>query len=278
MIQASFSLTQDQLNSFQSAGFLVIPDFFSAETASRLRNRAAEICEAERDQSALGIFSTLEQAQTTDAWFLESGDKVRLFLEAETEPGQPRRVNKIGHALHELDADFAQFSMNPRLAAISFDLGFRQPTLIQSMYIFKPPRVGGEVSPHQDGTFLNTDPLSVVGFWFAIDDATQENGCLWVLPGGHSEPLRERFHRNGMGGCDFQNLIPNPLPENGYVPVEVKSGTLVLLHGLLPHKSYPNRSEQPRNAYTLHVIEGEYHYPSDNWLQRDTPAPVWKKA
>lgn len=267
-------LSPMQLAAYERDGYLIIPNFFSRELADRLRQRAEEICQGERNEA--GIFSTTEQLQHTDEWFLESGDKVRLFLEAEAEPGMPRRVNKIGHALHALDEVFAAFSMDHRLAGFAKSLGFELAVVLQSMYIFKPPRVGGEVSPHQDGTFLNTEPLSVTGFWFAVDDATLENGCLWALPGGHHEPLRERFKRNGKGGCEMETLMETPLPEEGYVPLEAKSGTLVILHGQLPHKSYPNRSEQPRNAYTLHVIEGNFNYPKDNWLQRKTPAPVWE--
>ena len=64
------------------------------------------------------------------------------------------------------------------------------------MYIFKQPRIGGEVGCHQDATFLYTDPMTVTGFWFAIEDATLDNGCLWAEPGGHTGPLRQVFKRN----------------------------------------------------------------------------------
>lgn len=39
--------------------------------------------------------------------------------------------------------------------------------------------------PHQDSTFLYTEPLSATGFWFALEDCTNENGCLWFVPGSH---------------------------------------------------------------------------------------------
>ena len=49
--------------------------------------------------------------------------------------------------------------------------------------VLQQPRIGGEVSVHQDSTFLHTDPLTVVGLWIALEDATKENGCLWTLKG-----------------------------------------------------------------------------------------------
>ena len=57
------------------------------------------------------------------------------------------------------------------------------PCRLQSMLIFKQPFVGGEVVPHQDSCFVTTDPLSCVGIWLALEDATRDNGCLWTLPG-----------------------------------------------------------------------------------------------
>ena len=62
------------------------------------------------------------------------------------------------------------------------------------------PRIGGEVVWHQDASFLITAPHSVVGFWWALEDATRDNGCLWVEPGGHRGPLRERWkHYQALG-------------------------------------------------------------------------------
>ena len=52
------------------------------------------------------------------------------------------------------------------------------------MYIFKQPKIGGEVVCHQDSTFLYTEPESAVGFWVAIEDATIETDKeeLLILP------------------------------------------------------------------------------------------------
>jgi phytanoyl-CoA hydroxylase len=156
-------------------------------------------------------------------------------------------------------------------------VGFDDPRLLQSMYIFKQPSIGGEVTCHQDSTFLYTDPLTCVGFWFALEDATLENGCLWAEPGGHRAALRKRFRRAPEGGTTFDGLDDTPLPEPGdgrLVPFETPAGTLVLLHGQLPHYSGPNRSPKSRHAYSVHLIEGSASYPADNWLQRGDDMPL----
>ena len=58
------------------------------------------------------------------------------------------------------------------------------------------------------------------------------------------------------------------------LPLEVKKGTLIVLHGLVPHMSHENRSASSRHAYTLHAIGGAARYPESNWLQRAPDAPA----
>ena len=144
-------------------------------------------------------------------------------------------VNKLGHAMHDLDPAFEAFSRTPELAAVAADLGFGDPKLLQSMYIFKQPGIGGEVSLHCDHTFLWTEPQSVIGFWFAIEDATQENGCLWVHPGGHRIPVKSRYRMTpDLTEARMQTLDPEPYSTDDLMPLEADAGTLVLLHGTLP--------------------------------------------
>lgn len=149
----------------------------------------------------------------------------------------------------------------------------RSPLLLQSMYIFKQSRIGGEVVCHQDAAFLYAEPLSVVGFWFALEDVTRENGCLWAEPGGHRGPLRSRFIRDA-DRTETIDLDPTPLPTEGLVPLEVERGALVVLHGLLPHWSAPNRSQSSRHAYALHAIDGTTICSVDNWLSRGADMPL----
>ena len=142
------------------------------------------------------------------------------------------------------------------------------------MLIFKQPAIGGEVTWHQDGSFLYTVPQSVTGFWFALEDASLENGCLWVLPGQHKNGLRSRFRRiNGQLQTETLPKAPR-FNENDGTPLEVSAGTLVVLNGALPHYSDANRSSKSRYAYTLHAISGAADYPEDNWLQRGRDLPL----
>ena len=135
------------------------------------------------------------------------------------------------------------------------------------MYIFKQPHIGGEVTCHNDHTFIWTDPVSCIGLWFAIEDATIDNGCLWALPGGHRIPVKQRFRREGTG-TGFEVFDDTPYPTEGLVSLEATKGTVIVLDGRLPHLSGANRSDHSRHAYTLHVVDPAADYPADNWLQR----------
>jgi phytanoyl-CoA hydroxylase len=248
---------------YERDGFLVLPDFLSAADCDALQARAVELVAGIDPGPVRTIFSTRDQGHARDRYFLDSGGTVRLFFEEEA-PDQP---NKIGHALHDLDPVFERVSRQPRLAALAHGLGLAEPLLLQSMYIFKQAGIGGEVGWHQDATFLYTTPITVTGLWIALDDADRENGCLLALPGAHRGPLRKRFRRSGetvvMEDIDF-----TPWPAVEPTPIEVRRGTLVVLHGLLPHASSANRSSRPRHAYALHLIDRRAAYSADNWLQR----------
>jgi len=280
-------LTSEQIDRFRQDGYLVVPDFVSAEACAALRATAEQMVDEWEPTGERTVFTTEAQERVSNREFLASGDRTWCFFEEEAfdEHGDLRQakalsINKIGHAMHDLDPVFEAFTYTPQLTAVADDIGLVDPLVLQSMYIFKQPGIGGEVDCHQDATFLYTDPITVTGFWFALEDATLENGCLWAAPGGHRTGLRQLFKRAGaMGdddGTEFEVLDTTPLPSppDELVPLEVPAGTMVVLDGQLPHWSDANRSGRSRHAYTVHCISGRAEYPEWNWLRRGADRPL----
>jgi phytanoyl-CoA hydroxylase len=265
---------------FEDDGFAVFPEAVSTQTLRTIRRRIRELVDGFDPGGVSTVFSTDDQGHSRDDYFLTSGDKIRFFFEdgvLDDAGGllvdKHQALNKIGHAMHDLDDVFRRFCRSSPFADAATAVGMHDPRLLQSMVIFKNPHIGGEVTPHTDHTFLWTEPQSVIGFWLAIDEATQDNGCLWALPGGHRIPVKSRFRRTPDDASTQMDVFDeSPYPDEGWVPLEAEPGTLIALHGSLPHRSSANTSGDARLAFTLHCVEGGADYPADNWLRRETPA------
>ncbi|KAJ3072483.1 Phytanoyl-CoA dioxygenase domain-containing protein 1 [Podochytrium sp. JEL0797] len=172
---------------------------------------------------------------------MHTGDKIRYFFEEDALDQNGNLVvdkavsiNKIGHAIHELEPVFREFSTRQPLKDIALALGYNDPRVLQSMVIFKNPKIGGSHKKY---------------------------------------PPLKRMVRDAASGTKFIDLVENPEPEEEYVCVPTKAGTLVLIHGQVLHKSGHNLSDKSRNIYTFHMIEGENSYASDNWLQPTAEMP-----
>lgn len=276
------SMSPEQLESFNSNGFLVMESFASSEEIDGMRKRMDELLDRFDPSSTSSIFSTKNQRELTDNYFYESAENISFFFEekafdADGNLKQPKHlsINKVGHALHDMDPVFRKVSSSEKWVSMLSSLGYRRPVIIQSMYIFKQPGIGGEVVPHQDNSFLYTEPATCTGLWLALEDATTVNGCLWAIPGSHKNGLVRRFIRDD-NGVHFDR--PSPSYElKDFVPVEVKAGALVVIHGDLIHQSFENQSPNSRHAYSLHVVDTDgCEWAEDNWIRRKVqPEPLY---
>lgn len=270
-------LNADQIRQYLDSGYLVLENVISSEEINRLKIAALQIVDDFDINKHRSVFTTSDRDSGRDDYFFDSAENIHCFLEegALDKNGsllKPARlaINKIGHAMHDLNPVFESFCRLPIFGEILRDIGYQAPLLWQTMYIFKQPHIGGEVRWHQDGSYLISRPASVTGIWVAIEAADRGNGCLWVQPGGHRSPLREIYQIDWSkreGTLTALNQAPWPALADA-IPVEVAVGSVVVFHDHMPHYSSQNRSEYSRHAFTLHVAEQSAHWSGRNWLQR----------
>jgi ectoine hydroxylase-related dioxygenase (phytanoyl-CoA dioxygenase family) len=124
---------------------------------------------------------------------------------------------------------------------------------MQSMLFVKPPGFQGQAW-HQDEIYIPTRDRSLCGAWIAIDDATVENGCLFIVPGSHRSGYL--YPQRPHGNPDEFDFAPEShgFDESAEVPVEVKAGAVVFFNGYLLHRSRKNRSRGYRRVLVNHYM------------------------
>merc|ERR1719421_1522433 len=194
---------------FDTQGFLHMKGFCSpaeCESMVATMHGLAEGWDPAETKATFRTDEKQEQTQGKSDYFLSSSDKVHFFaeegiLEADgsLQAGMPRvdALNKVGHALHAEVEAFRTYTTSEKVTSLVRKIGMAKPVVPQSMYILKPPRIGGVVTSHQDSTFLYTEPRqSCVAVWLALHACDETNGCIWARPGSHVEPVRRQFARN----------------------------------------------------------------------------------
>lgn len=274
---------------FDRHGFAIFRSFTSDSDVSALRCAADKIIyDPEFATPANAIFTTEDQSRKMDdAYFLDSASTIRCFREEKSRPLDNREgaafvsdeekrsveINKIGHALHDLNPVFAAFSYSESVRRIARGFGLcSNPLLIQSMYIFKQPVIGAPVHPHRDATFIISDPDTCLGLWWALEDSTVANGCLWAVPGSHRDGVHKRFVLNpSKRKTEFHGVETVSYAQKDYVSLPMRRGDLIVLHGALMHMSLENKSACSRQAYSIHLVDSQYSEKS--WLQRPENMP-----
>jgi phytanoyl-CoA hydroxylase len=224
----------DQIISFVEDGFLVLPDLVTPSEVEELRRDTAHI--------ARGGYPC-ESLQP---------------LHAEMSDDEALRNILCIHQPHYISPVMQRYARHPQVCGVlsqitAAHLQFWDGSVkcMQSMLFVKPPGFPGQAW-HQDEIYIPTRDRSLIGAWIALDDATIENGCLYVIPGSHRNGYLypQRPHTDP----DEFDFAPEShgFDESAEVPVEVTAGSVVFFNGYLLHRSRRNRSEGYRRVLVNH--------------------------
>ncbi len=229
-----------------------------------------------------------DETQELSAWMdgVYRGDinLDHLSHEAKWQGNEPKKERIAGsrlHMPHRHNATAERGLLHPRVVDVLEALIGPDVLALQTMMFFNPPGKGGQ-GWHQDSLYIQTQPDSLIGAWMAIDRADEDNGCLWVAPGSHVEPIyppetrqpqyahADERHIEGLFPAkDASNMDDevNKLSEvaakyGEKVSVVLNPGDVLFFHSHLLHRSYRNDSlDRSRRAYVCHYCNAHSFVP-----------------
>lgn len=157
------------------------------------------------------------------------------------------------HQPHNVSPIFVKYMKHQNITSVLGNCIGPSVKCMQSMYFIKPPGLPGQAW-HQDEAYIPTRDRSLCGAWVALDDATVENGCLWVIPGSHKNGYIYTFRDHNQPDKYDSAQQMFGFDESGQIPVEVKKGDVIFFNGYLLHKSEKNKS---LNNFRRAIV---YHY------------------
>ena len=166
------------------------------------------------------------------------------------------------HFPHKISPLMRQMITHPAITAVLTQLVGPDVKCMQSMLFVKNAGKPGQAW-HQDESFIPTHDASLTGVWIALDDATVDNGCLWVQPGSHTQ--RHLWPSRPCADPRFDGAPESygwPWPSEGGVAAEVAAGSVVFFNGYTLHRSLDNRrSHGSRRALVNHVMSAHSPLP-----------------
>ncbi|SEP24015.1 Ectoine hydroxylase-related dioxygenase, phytanoyl-CoA dioxygenase (PhyH) family [Halogranum amylolyticum] len=235
------TLTDAQFEQYQREGYVVVEDLLPPETVERVKTRLREYVTGERTETEFGRM--LEPNAET---FAGDGDPVRKFE---------------GVGMVREDDVFHDLAFDDAILDVIHQLQGPNLKLLRSAAMLKPPRVGSEKKFHQDAAYYPIHPMDHVTVWIALDEATTDNGCMQVVPGGHTDGLLR--HETLEYDTDI-TLTGREYGSDDTVALPMTPGSVLFQHCLLPHYTAENTTDDWRRAFILSYMRSRSRFTEAN--------------
>ena len=234
-------LTQAEIDRFDAQGFLPREHLLTALEVRELHQR-------------------LEDIGNEVVEFPAQYVQIEPMVKSGELPEDPVRFNNVRKIwqLTKYDALFREYARHPAILDVVHSLLGPNLKIYVDQTLCKPSRVGSAKPPHQDSAYWTTiDPPNLVICWMALDDATEDNGCMRFIPGSHKlgviEHKRLEDFRVEDEKVDYQSEVSVPL----------KAGGCSFHHSLALHRTDANRSDRRRIGLTVAYMSAESKYIGD---------------
>lgn len=246
VIRARPDITTAHATFYQENGYLVVADALTPDEVQALRDETVHIC-----RGKAGAVAELPPVAADDS----DEDVIRRTL--------------CVHFPHKISQLMFDFLAQPVIVDVLTRIIGPNVKCMQSMLFIKSAGKPGQAW-HQDEAFIPTRDRSLNAAWMALDDATTENGCLWVIPGSHKHGVLwpNREHDDKRFDCVVESF-DFPYTDDDALAVEVSAGSIVFFNGYLLHRSLPNRATGGfRRSLVNHYMNAAsllpWRHPGDN--------------
>jgi ectoine hydroxylase-related dioxygenase (phytanoyl-CoA dioxygenase family) len=203
---------------FDQRGFFVLHDLIAPGVVSR-------------------ILEEIDAAEAAVEAFLESRPEGRMSI------AEAGAISFTTHLVTRSDF-LRELASSPPFADIAHDLVGPGARLYWDQAVYKKPEKPRRFPWHQDNGYNFVEPQQYLTVWLALTDASETNGCPWVVPGLHRHgTLRHRY----VDPLGFECFPDHP----DKVAASVPAGGAVVFSSLTPHLTGPNTTDAVRKAYIL---------------------------
>lgn len=242
------ALTQTQIDEYNANGYILIEDFITQDECRTL----------------IDHFMDIHAGHKRVDWFTPRDPE-----------SKPAVYWKRLFQTHQHDALSLKYMKLPRVGRILYDLMGYEPVGIQSMFFFKAPGTPGQAY-HQDTNYIPSNPETLTACWIALDDADEENGTMYVVPGSNNGPLMKRGKVVDTDEHEDWTDELIGVDHARETPVCAPAGSAVFFHGRLMHQSVKNRTrDRFRRVYVCHYVARGAEVGRKD-LQEQIPFDEWK--
>ncbi|MEM7128432.1 MAG: phytanoyl-CoA dioxygenase family protein [Chloroflexota bacterium] len=236
-------LSPSELAHFQSQGYVIVEDIYDAEAMQSLKQHAIDMC---------------LDPKTPE-------ENIKWNAKARAEPNKYQGAQAL-HSFwrpHTISEQFRAICSDPKLTQLLASILGPNVITFNGLTIFKSREIGLAFPYHQDMWYFSksSEIAQSCAIWLALDDADEENGCLWIVPESHTGKLYDHVEPAGeYNQQEFREVLE--ARDMAEISVPLRAGSALFFDGRLLHRSGLNQTDRDRTCYVIHNTSADTRFGS----------------